>query len=72
MPKELSKYKYKPRRKAEYSNAAIAALEEFRKGNQGKNGMPIDNVIAGGAKRGHGRGKASDAGPSKKVKQAAP
>jgi hypothetical protein len=70
MAKGLSKYNYKPRGKAEYSNAGIAELKEFQRQNKRKIGMPINNVITGGPKRGHGRGKASDAGPSKKRKPA--
>ncbi len=70
MAKLVSKFKFKPRRKAEYTNAGMAQLKDFERQNQGVTGMPINNVIAGGPKRGHGRGKASDAGPSKKRKAA--
>ena len=66
MPKEPAKYKSKSKRKPEYSKAGMVQLEEFQRANRGKKGQEIDNVILGGRKRGHGRGKASDAGPSKK------
>jgi hypothetical protein len=70
MTKELTKYHYKSRRKAEYTMEGNAQLEKFQQENKGKIAMPIDNVIAGGRKRGHGRGKASDAGPSRKRRAA--
>ena len=70
MTKELTKYKYKSRRHAESTMEGTAQLEKFQQENKGKVGMPIDNVIVGGPKRGHGRGKASDAGPSRKRKAA--
>lgn len=70
MAKYISKSKYKPRRKAEYSPAGMALAKEFEQQNKGKAGLTINNVITGGPKRGHGRGKASDAGPSKKRKAA--
>jgi hypothetical protein len=66
MPKELAKFKSKSRRKAEYSNEGMALLKEFEKSNRGRLGQEIDSIITGGSKRGHGRGKARDAGPSKK------
>jgi hypothetical protein len=66
MAKYVSKSKYKPHSKAEYSPAGIAQAKELERQNKGKIGLEIDNVLAGGPKRGHGRGKASDAGPSKK------
>ena len=66
MPKELAKFKSKSRRKAEYSNEGMALLKDFEKSNRGRFGQEIDSIITGGPKRGHGRGKARDAGPSKK------
>jgi hypothetical protein len=70
MTKEITKFNSKNRRKAEYTKEGMAQQEEFRRENKGSAGMPIDNVIMGGRKRGHGRGKASDAGPSRKRKAA--
>ena len=70
MAKEPIKYKSKNRRKPEYTNEGMAQLKGFQRENQGETGMEINNVITGGPKRGHGRGKASDAGPSKKRKAA--
>ena len=64
--KEPIKYKGKSRRKAEYSREGTAVLEGFRSANRGKAGAEINPIITGGPKRGHGRGKARDAGPSKK------
>jgi hypothetical protein len=66
MPKELAKFKSKSRRKAEYSRQGMAMAEEFQKSNRGRVGLEINSIIIGGPKRGHGRGKARDAGPSKK------
>jgi len=65
MTKELTKYKTKSKRKAEYSAAGMALNESFQRSNRGRKGEEINNIILGGRKRGHGRGKASDAGPSK-------
>ena len=70
MPKEPSKYKSKSKRKAEYSSQGMALLEELRRSNRGRAGEEINQIIIGGPKRGHGRGKASDAGPSKKKRAA--
>ena len=70
MPKELTKFKSKSKRKAEYSKQGTALLEDFRKSNRGRTGEAINQIIIGGPKRGHGRGKASDAGPSKKKRVA--
>jgi hypothetical protein len=70
MGKELTKFKSKSRRKPEYSREGMALQREFEQENKGRPGLPIDNVIMGGRKRGHGRGKASDAGPSRKRKAA--
>jgi len=70
MAKEISKFKYKNRRKAEYTVEGMAQLRHFQKENESSPGLIADNVIAGGRKRGHGRGKASDAGPSKTRKVA--
>lgn len=70
MGKEIIKFKSKNRRKPEYTREGMALLEEFRLQNKGQRGMTIDNLILGGKKRGHGRGKASDAGPSRKRKGA--
>ena len=64
MPKELAKFKGKSKRKAEYSKEGMAILKEFRQSNRGRSGEEINPIITGGPKRGHGRGKASDAGPS--------
>jgi hypothetical protein len=67
MPKELAKFKSKPkRRKAEYSVEGMALLKEFERSNRGRAGLEINPITTGGPKRGHGRGKARDAGPSKK------
>jgi hypothetical protein len=70
MAKYVSKFKYQPKRKAEYTPAGMAQLKELEQQNKGKKGLEVDpevdTVITGGPKRGHGRGKASDAGPSKK------
>jgi hypothetical protein len=67
MAKEPVKFRSKQRhRKPEYSVEGMAVLQEFRKSNQGRLGQEIDPIIMGARKRGHGRGKASDAGPSKK------
>jgi hypothetical protein len=66
MAKELAKYKTKSKRKAEYTKEGMAVLKNNEKANQGRSGEPINPVIMGARKRGHGRGKASDAGPSKK------
>jgi len=63
--KEPIKYKARSRRKAEYSNAGMALLEEFESENRGRLGEEINPIIPGAMKRGHGRGKARDAGPSK-------
>jgi len=70
MPKERAKFKSKSKRTAEYSKAGMTLLEDFRRSNRGRTGAEIDNIIMGGPKRGHGRGKASDAGPSKKRRAA--
>jgi hypothetical protein len=70
MAKEPIKYTSKNRRKPEYTKEGMAQLQKFQRENQGEAGMEINNVITGGPKRGHGRGKASDAGPSKKRKAA--
>ena len=70
MPKERAKFKNKSKRKPEYSKAGMALLEGFERSNRGRAGEEINNVIMGGPKRGHGRGKASDAGPSKKRRAA--
>jgi len=70
MAKEPIKYTSKNRRKPEYSKEGMAQLKEFQRENKGAVGMVINNVITGGPKRGHGRGKASDAGPSKKRRAA--
>ena len=70
MPKELTKFKSKSKRKAEYSKQGMALLEDFRRSNRGRTGEEINQIIIGGPKRGHGRGKASDAGPSKKKRVA--
>jgi len=70
MTKEITKFKYKSRRKAESTKEGMARLNKFQQENRGRVGMTIDNVITGGPKRGHGRGKASDAGPSRKRKVA--
>jgi hypothetical protein len=66
MPKELAKFKSKSKRKAEYSKEGMAVLDEFQRSNRGREGLEINAITAGGPKRGHGRGKARDAGPSKK------
>ncbi len=68
MAKEIIKFKSKTRRKPEYTREGMAQLKEFERENKGQAGLPINNVIMGGKKRGHGRGKASDAGPSRKRK----
>jgi hypothetical protein len=70
MTKEITKFKFKTRRKAESTMEGMAGLKKLRQENKGRIGLTIDNVITGGPKRGHGRGKASDAGPSKKRKVA--
>jgi hypothetical protein len=70
MPKELTKFKGKSRRKPEYTKEGMALLEEFQRSNRGRTGEEINPIITGGRKRGHGRGKASDAGPSKKKRAA--
>ena len=70
MTKELAKFKSKSKRKAEYSKEGMALLEQFQRANRGRQGEEINPVIIGAAKRGHGRGKASDAGPSKKRRAA--
>ena len=64
--KEPIKYKSRSRRKAEYSNEGMALLEEFENENRGRLGEEISPIITGALKRGHGRGKARDAGPSRK------
>jgi hypothetical protein len=69
MAKELSKYRTIAGRKAEYSNAGIAALEELYRENQGEIWLPMNNVVTRGPKRGNGRAKASDAGPSKSARR---
>jgi hypothetical protein len=66
MTKELAKYKTKSKRKPEYTKEGMAILEKTGKANQGRIGEPVNPVITGARKRGHGRGKASDAGPSKR------
>ena len=66
MTKEITKFKNKTRRKAETTMEGMARLNKLRQENKGRIGLTIDNVITGRPKRGHGRGKASDAGPSKK------
>jgi hypothetical protein len=70
MPKERAKMKNKSKRKPEYSKAGTVLLEDFQRSNRGRTGEEINNIIMGGPKRGHGRGKASDAGPSKKRRAA--
>jgi hypothetical protein len=70
MTKETIKFTSKNRRKAEYTIEGMAQLEEFQRENRGQLSLSPNNVILGGRKRGHGRGKASDAGPSKKRKAA--
>ena len=70
MAKEIIKFKSKNRRKPEYTREGMAQQKDFEQENKGHFGMPIDNIIMGGKKRGHGRGKASDAGPSRKRKVA--
>lgn len=69
MAKQLSKYRHLAGRKAEYSNAGIAALEELYRENQGEIGLPTNNVITRGPKRGYGRAKAPDTGPSKSARR---
>ena len=69
MVKEFSKSKYMARRKTDYSNAGIAALEQLYKENQGQIGLPMNKVITGKPKRGYGRAKTSDAGPSKSARR---
>jgi hypothetical protein len=64
--KEPIKYKSKSRRKAEYWPAGMAMLKQFEAANRGKLGEEVNPIITGAPKRGHGRGKARDAGPSKK------
>ena len=66
MGKEPIKFKYKNRRKSEYTKEGMVQLEKFHRQNRGEFGLEVDNVILGLKKRGHGRGKARDAGPSKK------
>jgi hypothetical protein len=66
MPKELAKYEGKSKRKPEYSKEGMVILEEFRRSNRGQFGLEVNSITIGGPKRGHGRGKARDAGPSKK------
>jgi hypothetical protein len=68
MAKEIIKYKSKNRTKAGYTREGMAQDEALREENRGQGGLTIDNVIMGGRKRGHGRGKASDAGPPRKKK----
>jgi hypothetical protein len=70
MPKELAKFKNKSKRKAEYSKQGMALLEDFQRSNRGRTGEEINPIITGGPKRGYGRGKASDAGPSRKKRVA--
>jgi hypothetical protein len=70
MAKEIIKFKGKSRRKPEYTREGMAQQKQFEQENKGQFGLPINNVIMGGRKRGHGRGKASDAGPSRKQKVA--
>ena len=70
MLKELTKFKSKSRRKPEYTKEGMAVLEDFQRSNRGSTGLEINNIIVGGPKRGHGRGKASDAGPSRKRRAA--
>jgi len=70
MPKELAKFKSKSKRKPEYSKEGMAVLENFQRSNRGQVGQEINSIIIGGPKRGHGRGKARDAGPSKKRRAA--
>jgi hypothetical protein len=66
MGKEPIKVKYKNRRKPEYTKEGMVQLENFQRQNQGKFGLDADAVILGLKKRGHGRGKARDAGPAKR------
>jgi len=70
MAKELAKFKSKSRKKPEYSKAGTVLLEDFQQSNRGRQGEEINSIIIGGPKRGHGRGKARDAGPSKKRRAA--
>jgi hypothetical protein len=70
MAKDITKFKTKTRRKPEYTKEGMAQLDAFRRENRGQAGLPVNNVITGGKKRGHGRGKAPDAGPSRKRKAA--
>lgn len=70
MTKDITKFRRKTRRKPEYTKEGMAQQEEFERANRGNVGMEIDPVITGGPKRGHGRGKASDAGPPRKRKAA--
>ena len=64
--KEPIKYKSKSRRKPEYSPAGMAMQKAFEAANRGRLGEEISPIITGASKRGHGRGKARDAGPSRK------
>jgi hypothetical protein len=66
MGKEPIKFKYKNRRKPEYTKEGMVQLEKFHQENQGRFGLEVDPVILGLRKRGYGRGKARDAGPTKK------
>ena len=70
MTKELAKFKSKSKRKAEYSVEGMAVLEEFRRSNRGRTAQDVNPVLTGGPKRGYGRGKARDAGPSKRRRAA--
>jgi hypothetical protein len=67
MAKEPIKYKYKTRRKPESTKEGMALQEQLDRENQTTPALEVDNVLTGGKKRGHGRGKASDAGPSRKA-----
>jgi hypothetical protein len=66
MTKEAIKFKYKNRRKPEYTKEGMVQLEIFQRQNQGTIGPEADAVLLGLKKRGHGRGKARDAGPAKR------
>jgi hypothetical protein len=66
MAKEPVKYKSKSRRKPEYTKEGMVLLEKFEASNKGKFGQELNAITSGARKRGHGRGKARDAGPSRK------
>lgn len=66
MGKELIKFKYRNRRKPEYTKEGMIQQEKFQRQHQGRSGLDVNDVILGSKKRGHGRGKAGDAGPSKR------